>query len=93
MKPDSTLLDDIAKRLAASLPDSLQQAKSDLEHNFRAVLESALSRLDLVSREEFDTQAAVLRRTREKLEALSEEVDKLERERAGGGDNGNGATR
>lgn len=84
MKPDPTLLDDIAKRLAANLPDSLQQAKADLERNFRAVLESALSRLDLVSREEFDTQTAVLKRTREKLDALAAEVERLEKERSEG---------
>jgi BMFP domain-containing protein YqiC len=86
VKPDPTLLDDIAKRLAANLPDSLQQAKADLERNFRAVLESALSRLDLVSREEFDTQTAVLKRTREKLDALAAEVEQLEKERSGGTD-------
>jgi len=64
------------------LPDSLQQAKADLERNFRAVLESALSRLDLISREEFDTQAAVLKRTRGKLDALTAEVERLEKERS-----------
>ncbi|MGH8160962.1 MAG: accessory factor UbiK family protein [Gammaproteobacteria bacterium] len=81
MKPDPSLLDDLARRLAKSLPDSLHQAKADIERNFRAVLESGLARLDLVNREEFDTQAALLKRTRERLDALAEEVARLERER------------
>ncbi|MGH7058004.1 MAG: accessory factor UbiK family protein [Acetobacteraceae bacterium] len=83
MKPNPTLLDDLARRLAKTLPDSLHQAKADAERNFRAVLESGLARLDLVSREEFDAQAALLRRTREKLDALADEVERIERERGG----------
>jgi ubiquinone biosynthesis accessory factor UbiK len=80
MQPDPRLLDDLAKRLAAALPTSLRQAKEDVERNLRAALESTLSRLDLVSREEFDAQAAVLRRTRERLDALAAEIQKLERD-------------
>ncbi len=83
MKPNPTLLDDLARRLAKTLPDSLHQAKEDIERNFRAVLEAGLARLDLVSREEFDAQSALLRRTREKLDALAEEIERLERERGG----------
>ncbi|MGH8271183.1 MAG: accessory factor UbiK family protein [Gammaproteobacteria bacterium] len=85
MKPNPGLLDDLAKRLAATLPGSLREVGEDLERNFRAVLESALSRLDLVSREEFDAQAALLRRTRERLDALAEEIGRLEREHNGDG--------
>lgn len=89
MRPDSRLLDELAQRLAAALPPSLRQAKEDVERNLRAALESALSRLDLVSREEFDAQAAVLRRTRERLDALAADIQKLERDSgsnaAGGG--------
>jgi BMFP domain-containing protein YqiC len=88
MKPNPSLLDDLARRLAAGLPDSLHQAKSDIERNFRAVLESGLARLDLVSREEFDAQTALLRRTRERLDALGDEVARLERPEHEGGSNG-----
>ena len=52
--------------------------RRDLEDNFKAVLQSGLARLDLVSRQEFDVQAAVLRRTREKLEALEARLATLE---------------
>ncbi|MDN5865466.1 MAG: accessory factor UbiK family protein [Gammaproteobacteria bacterium] len=85
MKPDPSLFEDIARRLAANLPDSLGQAKNDMERNFRALLEGALSRLDLVSREEFDAQTALLRRTRERLDALAEQVEQLERAKNGSG--------
>jgi len=52
--------------------------RRDLEQNFKAVLQSGLSRLDLVSRQEFDVQAGVLRRTREKLDALEARLTALE---------------
>jgi BMFP domain-containing protein YqiC len=50
----------------------------DMEKNFRALMSSALARLDLVSREEFDVQAKVLARTREKLAALEARLEQLE---------------
>ena len=74
------ILDDIAKRLAAVVPPGAQDLKTDLEKNFRAVLQGNLERLDLVTREEFDVQAQVLARTRQKLEALEKRVAELEGE-------------
>lgn len=64
------LIDDLARRLGALLPPGLSEARSDLEQNFRAALQAGLQRLDLVTREEFEVQRAVLLRTREKLDAL-----------------------
>jgi hypothetical protein len=52
--------------------------RRDLEQNFKGVLQSQLTRLDLVTREEFDVQSAVLRRTREKLAALEQRLVDLE---------------
>ena len=52
--------------------------REDLEQNFRGVLKTGLERLDLVTREEFEVQQAVLQRTREKLEALQAKVAELE---------------
>lgn len=75
---DPNLIDDLAKRLAAAVPPGLRQLQEELEQNFKAVLQSAFSRLDLVSREEFDVQSGVLRRTREKLKALEERIANLE---------------
>lgn len=67
---DPRFIDDLARRLSAAMPDSLNAVRRDLESNFKAVLQSGLAKLDLVTRQEFDVQAGVLRRTREKLEAL-----------------------
>ena len=64
------LVDDLARRLGALLPPGMAEARVDLEKNFRAALQSGLQRLDLVTREEFEVQRAVLLRTREKLDAL-----------------------
>ena len=71
-------IETLARRLAESLPQGLKNVGEEIEQNFRAVLTSGLSKLDLVSREEFDVQQAVLARTREKLEALQKRLDVLE---------------
>lgn len=76
---DPGQLDDLAKRLAGVLPEGLKQVREDLEKNFRAILQSAFSQMNLVSREEFEVQAALLKRTREKLDALEKQVRELER--------------
>jgi len=75
---DPRLIDDLARRLAGSVPESVVALRRDLEQNFKGVLQAQLTRLDLVSREEFDVQAAVLKRTREKLAALEQRLAALE---------------
>jgi BMFP domain-containing protein YqiC len=75
---DPRSLDDLARRLAAAVPESLTAVRRDLETNFKAVLQSGLAKLDLVTRQEFDVQAGVLRRTREKLDALEARLEALE---------------
>ena len=75
---DPRLIDDLARRLAGSVPESVQALRRDLEQNFKGVLQSRLARLDLVTREEFDVQVAVLKRTREKLTALEQRLAALE---------------
>ncbi|MFN3919816.1 MAG: ubiquinone biosynthesis accessory factor UbiK [Methylohalobius sp.] len=75
---DPRQLDDLAQRLAGVLPEGLKQLREDLEKNFRAVLQSAFSQMNLVSREEFEVQAALLKRTREKLDALEAQIRELE---------------
>ncbi len=75
---DPKIIDDLAKRLAAAVPEGLTALKRDLETNFRSVLQAGLSKLDLVSRTEFDVQAGVLKRTREKLEQLEARLAELE---------------
>ena len=71
-------IDKLARKLAEAVPEGLRSARDDLEQNFRSVLHSGISRLDLVTREEFDVQQAVLARTREKLEALERRLSTME---------------
>jgi len=78
MNLDPKTLDDLARRLSEALPPGLAAVRDDLERNFRAVLQSGLARLDLVTRQEFDVQAGVLRRTRERLEELDRRLAALE---------------
>ena len=76
---DPKQLDELAQRLAGALPEGLKALQDDLGRNLRGSLEAGLSRLDLVNREEFDVQTAVLARTREKLSRLETQVAGLER--------------
>jgi BMFP domain-containing protein YqiC len=77
---DPRLIDDLARRLAGSVPESVMALRRDLEQNFKGVLQSQLAQLDLVTREEFDVQATVLKRTREKLAALEARLAELEKQ-------------
>jgi BMFP domain-containing protein YqiC len=75
---DPKSLDELARKLAEAVPPGLTALKNDLEQNFKAVLQSGLAKLDLVTRQEFDIQAAVLRRSRERLEELEKRISALE---------------
>ena len=75
---DPRMIDDLARRLAGAVPENLVALRRDLEQNFKGVLQSQLARLDLVTREEFDVQSAVLRRTRERLAVLEKRLAALE---------------
>lgn len=78
---DPKILEDLSARLSAIIAAS---PAADIEKNARALLSSFFVKLDLVSREEFDIQAQVLLRTREKLKALEERVARLEAQNGGG---------
>ena len=75
---DPMSVNEIARRLLESLPAAVRGAQADLENNFRGVLRGTLSKLDLVSREEFDVQTKVLERTRGRLAALEARLAELE---------------
>ena len=81
MKPDRMIdlsqLDDLARRLSGLVPPGLREGREELQQNFKSVLQAGLGKLDLVTREEFDVQRAVLARTREKLEALERQLAEL----------------
>jgi BMFP domain-containing protein YqiC len=68
-------IENLARKLADSVPEGLRSMREDVENNFRSVLRASLSKLDLVTRDEFEVQEAVLQRTREKLEALEARLE------------------
>ena len=83
---DLSTIDDLARRLSNLVPPGMrghsgEELREELQQNFKSVLQTGLARLDLVTREEFDVQRAVLLRTREKLEALQAAVERLEAQR------------
>ncbi len=72
-------LDKLAQQLINALPPGVRELPKDLEKNFRAILESTFAQMNLVTKNEFDAQVRVLRRTREKLNALEKELKDLEK--------------
>ena len=79
---DAKIFEDISQRIAGQLPSGIGLLQDDLKRNVRAAIEASLKNLELVTREEFDVQAKVLARTREKLEALEKKVAELEKNTA-----------
>jgi BMFP domain-containing protein YqiC len=80
---DLAHIDELARRLSGLVPPGLRESREELQENFKTVLQAGLARLDLVTREEFEVQRAVLLRTREKLEELERTVARLEARLAG----------
>ncbi len=74
----SNTLEDLTKRISGLLPSNVKHMQDDIESNVRSLLQSALGKMNLVTREEFDVQSAVLQRTREKLERLEKQVTELQ---------------
>jgi BMFP domain-containing protein YqiC len=72
-------IENIASKLAEAVPEGLRSVRDDLESNFRSVLRASLAKLDLVTRDEFEVQEAVLAKTRQKLEALEARLEDLEK--------------
>jgi len=75
---DPKRLDEIAHKLAEALPPGVRDLQKDMERNFRAVLQSAFTRMELVNRDEVERLTDMLLRTRTRLEALEERLAVLE---------------
>lgn len=73
-------IENLVRKLVDTVPQGIKSVREDLEQNFRSVLQSGLGKLDLVTREEFEVQEAVLARTREKLDALEAQLKDLEKQ-------------
>jgi len=80
---DKNIINELAGKLADAVPGDLNELRSDIEGNFRTLLQNTLEKLDLVTREEFDIQRKVLERTRAKLDRLETELDELQRDTIG----------
>jgi BMFP domain-containing protein YqiC len=75
---DTKFIDDLARQISAAIPSGVKGMQEDVQKNIHTLLQGALSRLDLVTREEFDAQSQVLARTREKLEQMEKIVSGME---------------
>ena len=80
---DLAQLDELARRLSSLVPPGLREGREELQQNFKSVLQTGLGKLELVTREEFEVQRAVLARTRDKLDALERSVAELASAAAG----------
>ena len=67
-------LEDLAKTLCQALPSGFKAIESDIQQQFKDILHAALTRMNMVTREEFDVQVKVLARTREKIDALQQQL-------------------
>ena len=70
-------LEELTRRISSLLPSNVKHMQDDVESNVRSLLQSTLSKMNMVTREEFEVQSAVLQRTREKLEQLEQQVEKI----------------
>ena len=74
----ASIINNIASRAGQILSSEKSRTAEDIEHNIKALVSSTMTRFELVSQDEFDAQMAVLRHTRERLEALEKKVAELE---------------
>lgn len=75
---DARLFDEMAEKLGKLLPPGVAELKTDFEQNAKVTLQNTLTKMDLVTREEFDVQTAVLQKTRDRLNQLEEKLQALE---------------
>ncbi len=71
-------LEELSRRISSLIPGDVKHMQDDIENNVRQLLQTSLAKMNLVTREEFDVQSAVLQRTREKLELLEKQVEQLQ---------------
>ena len=79
---NTKFIDDLARQISEAIPAGVKGMQEDVQKNIHTLLQGALSRLDLVTREEFDAQTQVLARTREQLEQLEKTLTGLEQKKS-----------
>ena len=72
-------LEELSRRISSLIPGDVKHMQDDIESNIHSLLQTSLNKMNLVTREEFDVQSAVLQRTREKLEQLEKLVEQLKK--------------
>ncbi len=75
---DLKMIENMSERIGALLPADLGALRNEFKTNVKVLLEASLTRMDVVTREEFDAQSALLRRSREKLDQLEKQLAELE---------------
>jgi hypothetical protein len=75
---DNQTINRLSEKINEMLPPGLQQVKSDFDARLKSLLQQQLANYEMVNREEFDIQARVLQRTREKLEIIEARLKELE---------------
>ena len=79
---NTKFIDDLARQISEAIPAGVKGMQEDVQKNIHTLLQGALSRLDLVTREEFDAQTQVLARTRAQLEQLEKILTGLEQKKS-----------
>jgi len=78
----SKIIEDLAEKFTQGIPPGAKAFQKDIESNFKQAMQSVISRLDLVTREEFDVQTKVLARTREKIEQLEKTLEAMQADKS-----------
>ncbi len=73
-------IEEILSNISKVLPEDVQHIKNELEKNLRAALNASFSKIELVTREEFDIQTTLLQRTRTKLDELEKKLAEIEKQ-------------
>lgn len=73
-------INDMVQQVLDSMPAGLKNLPEDLQKNLHSAMQGVFSKMDLVTREEFDAQKGVLQKTRKKLEALEKQIAQLEKD-------------
>ncbi len=78
---DTNKINEMVQQVLAAMPAGLKKLPEDVQKNMQSAMQGVFSKMDLVTREEFDAQKGVLQKTRQKLEALEKQVASLEKDR------------
>lgn len=78
---DAKKINEFVQNVLTAMPEGLKNLPQDVQKNLKSAVQSTFMKMDLVTREEFDAQVGVLRRSREKLEALEKQVAELEKQK------------